>query len=93
MGFYREKHAPAPHPSYPQMSSTPSTAHLGIFHDLPHLHTFDDKTVQRVIGVQTFSLAIFTALAVLRSKETCLIVAPGAKRLSPLFSKGGLGEM
>ena len=35
------------------MSSTPSTAHLGIFHDVSHLHTFDDKTVHGLSGMQT----------------------------------------
>ena len=57
--FYYEKHAPAAYPSYPQMSSTPSTAHLGIFHDVPHLHTFDDKTVHRIGDVQTCGFDFF----------------------------------
>jgi hypothetical protein len=40
-----------------------------------------------------FSLAIFTALAVLRSHQTRLIFALGAKRPSPPLPKGDLGGM
>ena len=59
--FYRDSIASVAHPLYPRMSSTLSTAHPWIFHDIPQLLCSDDKTVHGFIGVQTrkaFGVAI-----------------------------------
>ena len=53
VGIYCEKHASAAYPSNPRMSSTHSTTHPGIFHDIPQLRTFDNKCVQAIMKVQT----------------------------------------
>ena len=54
VGIYCEKHASAAYPSNPRMSSTHSTTHPGIFHDIPQLRTFDNKCVQAIMKVQTW---------------------------------------
>ena len=54
VGIYCEKHASAAYPSNPRMSSTHSTTHPGIFHDIPQLRTFDNKCEQAIMKVQTW---------------------------------------
>ena len=49
--FYRDNAALAVHPSNPRMSSTHSTTHPGIFHDITQLHLSDDKMRWAVLGV------------------------------------------
>ena len=42
----------AARPSYPRIGNTYSMSHPCLYHDVSHLHTFDDKTVRRLSGVQ-----------------------------------------
>ena len=65
---------------------------VAIFCRALHLPHSDDK-MSAWIERSANSELLLAVILYCVSQETRKICAPGAKRLSPLFSKGGLGEM